>query len=166
MTRLKLLLDLVYLALQTDSTRIITLYVGGSNAVQPIPGVSIEYHSLSHHGQDPEKLSQLRIIQSQQMAAVGAFLAKLRDAREGAATLLDRTSVLFGSAMGNASSHNCKNLPIVLAGGGFRHGQHLEFDRENNTPLARLYVSILQRLGVEVEQFASGRGTLSGLEMA
>jgi hypothetical protein len=165
-TRLKLLLDLIHLALQTDSTRIIALYVGGSNAVQPIPGVSIEYHSLSHHGQDPEKLAQLRIIQTQQMEAVGSFLGKLRQAREGEATLLDRTSVLFGSAMGNASSHNCKNLPIVLAGGGFRHGQHLVFDHENNTPLGRLYVTMLQRMGLEVDQFVSGRGTLPGLEMA
>ena len=165
-TRLRLLLDLIHLAIQTDSTRFITLYVGGSNAVQPIPGVSIEYHSLSHHGQDPEKLTQLRIIQTRQMEAVGNFLGKLRDSREGEATLLDRTSVLFGSAMGNASSHNCKNLPIILAGGGFRHGQHLAFDRENNTPLGRLYVSMLQRLGLEVDQFVSGRGTLPGLEMA
>ena len=165
-TRLKLMLDLVHLAFQTDSTRFVTLYVGGSNAVQPIPGVSIEYHSLSHHGQDPEKLAQLKIIQTRQMEAVGDFLAKLRKRPKAAETLLDRTAVLFGSAMGNASSHNCKNLPIILAGGGFRHGQHLAFDSENNTPLCRLYVSMLQRLGVETDQFVSGRGTLPGLEMA
>ena len=163
-TRLKLLLDLTHLALQTDTTRFISLYIGGSNAVQPIEGVSIEYHSLSHHGQDPEKLAQLRIIQTRQMTAIGEFLGKLRQANEGGQTLLDRTAVLFGSAMGNASSHNCKNLPIILAGGGFRHGQHLAFDQENNSPLARLYVSMLQRLGVESDQFVSGRGTLPGLD--
>jgi len=160
------MLDLVHLALQTDSTRFITLYIGGSNAVQPIPGVSIEYHSLSHHGQDPEKLSQLAILQTKQLEAVGGFLGKLRAAQEGDNTLLDRTAVLFGSAMGNASSHNCKNLPIVLAGGGFRHGQHLVFDHENNTPLGRVYVSLLQRFGLDVDQFVSGRGTLPGLELA
>lgn len=165
-TRLQLMLDLAQLALQTDSTRFIALYISGSNAVQPLSGISIEYHSLSHHGQDPEKLGQLRVIQTKQMQAIGGFLAKLQGAREGDSTLLDRTAVLFGSAMGNASSHNCKNLPIIVAGGGFRHGQHLVFDRDNNTPLARLYVSLLQRLGVEAEQFASGRGTLPGLEMA
>jgi hypothetical protein len=165
-TRLKLMLDLTHLALQTDSTRFISIYVGGSNAVQPIDGVSIEYHSLSHHGQDPEKLAQLRIIQTKQLQAVGEFLGKLRQSREGDQTLLDRTAVMFGAAMGNASSHNCKNLPIVLAGGGFRHGQHLAFDRENNAPLGRLFVSMLQRLGVEADQFVSGRGTLPGLEMA
>ena len=166
LTRLKLMLDLTHLALQTDSTRFIALYIGGSNAVQPIDGVSIEYHSLSHHGQDPEKLAQLRIIQTKQLEAVGKFLGKLRQSREGDQNLLDRTAVLFGSAMGNASSHNCKNLPIILAGGGFRHGQHLVFDRENNTPLGRLYVSMLQRLAVETDQFVSGRGTLPGLAMA
>jgi hypothetical protein len=164
-TRLQLMLDLVHLAVQTDSSRYITLYIGGSNAVQPIDGVSVEYHSLSHHGQDPEKLAQLRIIQTRQMEAVGQFLARLRQSTEAGQTLLDRTAVLVGSAMGNASSHNCKNLPIILAGGGFRHGQHLVFDSENNTPLARLYVSMLQRLGLETDQFVSGRGTLPGLEM-
>jgi hypothetical protein len=166
LTRLKLMLDLTHLALQTDSTRFVSLYIGGSNAVQPIDGVSIEYHSLSHHGQDPEKLAQLRIIQTKQLEAIGEFLGKLRQSREGDHHLLDRTAVMFGSAMGNASSHNCKNLPILLAGGGFRHGQHLVFDRENNTPLGRLYVSMLQRLAVETDQFVSGRGTLPGLEMA
>jgi len=164
--RLKLLLDLVSLAFQTDSTRFVTLYVTGSNAVQPIPGVSMEYHSLSHHGQDPEKLGQLKIVQSRQMEAVGGLLGKLRATREGGDTLLDRTAVLFGSAMGNASSHNCKNLPIVLAGGGFKHGRHLAFDQENNTPLCRLYVSLLQRFGVEIDQFATGKGSLTGLEPA
>lgn len=166
LTRLKLMLDLVFLALQTDSSRFVTLFVDGSNAVQPIPGVSIEYHSLSHHGQDPEKLGQLKIIQSQQLASVGEFLGKLRQTKEGGQTLLDQTMVLCGSAMGNASSHNCMNLPIFLAGGGFKHGQHIAFDQRNNTPLCRLFVSMLQRMGVEADQFGSGKGTLPGLELA
>jgi hypothetical protein len=164
--RLKLLLDLVHLAFVTDSTRFVTLYVGGSNSVQPIPGVSLEYHALSHHGRDPEKLGQLKIVESRQMEAVGELLGKLHRNREGGATLLDRTTVLCGSAMGNASSHNCKNLPIIVAGGGFKHGAHLAFDADNNTPLCRLYVSLLQRQGVEVDQFGSGKGTLPGLEQA
>ena len=165
-TRLELMLDLIHLAFQTDSTRFATLYVGGSNSVQPIPGVSLEYHNLSHHGQDPEKLAQLRIIESRQQAAVGKLIRKLSATREAGGTLLDNTAVLFGSAMGNASSHNCKNLPIVLAGGGFRHGQHLAFNKDENTPLCRLYVSMLQWLGIETDRFASGTGTLPGLEMA
>lgn len=164
--RLKLLLDLVHLAFQTDSTRLISLYVNGSNAVQPIPGVSLEYHSLSHHGKDPEKLAQLKIVETRQMASVGDFIGKLRKTTEGGATLLDRTAVICGSAMGNASSHNCKNLPMLLAGGGFKHGQYIAFDPDNNTPTCRLFVSVLQRMGIEVDQFASGKGTLPGLEMA
>lgn len=161
--RLALVLDLVQLALATDSTRFITLYVTGSNAVQPIPGISMEYHGLSHHGQDPDKLNQLAILETRQMQSVGAFLAKLNATNEGGPSLLDRTMVLMGSAMGNASSHNCKNLPIILAGGGFQHGQHIACDRENNTPLCRLYVSMLQRLGVETDQFGSGKGSLPQL---
>lgn len=165
-TRFKLMLDLVALAFQTDSTRFVTLYVSPSSYVQPIPGISIGFHGLSHHGQDPEKLTQLRLVQTLQMRAVGDFLAKLRAIREAGETVFDRTTTLVGAGMGNASSHSCKNLPIVLAGGGFRHGQHIAFDAVNNTPLCRLYVSILQRFGLDVQQFATGRGALPGLELA
>jgi len=163
LARLKLMLDLVQLALETDSTRFITLYVTGSNAVQPVPGISMEYHGLSHHGQDPEKLSQLAILQTRQMEMVGAFLIRLTAAKEADQTVLDRTMVLLGAAMGNASSHNCKNLPIILAGGGFKHGQHIAFDQDNNTALCRLYVSMLQRLGIDTDRFGSGNGTLPKL---
>ena len=166
LTRLKLMLDLIHLAFQTDTTRLATLYVGGSNSVQPIPGVSIEYHSLSHHGQDPEKLAQLKIVQMNQMAAVGELLGKLQGTKEAGGCLLDNTAVMFGAAMGNASSHNCKNLPIALAGGSFKHGQHLSFSPDDNTPLCRLYVSLLQWIGIETDTFGSGIGTLPGLEFA
>jgi hypothetical protein len=94
------------------------------------------------------------------------FLSKLRSTPEGDETVFDRTTTLIGAAMGNASSHNCKNLPIILAGGGFQHGQHIAFDAVNNTPLCRLYVSILQRFGIEEERFETGNGTLPGLELA
>jgi hypothetical protein len=165
-TRLKLMLDLVALAFQTDSTRFVSLYVSGTSHVQPIPGVSIGFHGLSHHGQDPEKLAQLKVVQTRQVQAVGQFLSKLRTVGEGGESVLDRTSALVGAAMGNASSHSCKNLPIIIAGGGFKHGRHLAVDPVNNTPLCRLYVSILQRFGLEEQQFATGKGTLPGLELA
>ena len=100
------------------------------------------------------------------MTALRDFLARLKQAREGGATLLDRTTVLYGSNLGNASSHDTRNLPILLAGGGFKHGQHLAFDRTHNAPLCKLYVSMLQGLGVEVDRFASGSGRLGGLELA
>jgi hypothetical protein len=73
--------------------------------------------------------------------------------------------VLFGSNLGNASSHNTLNMPIVLAGGGFQHGQHLAFDRKTNYPLPNLYVSMLQRLGIETDSFVTSTGTMRGLEM-
>jgi hypothetical protein len=97
------------------------------------------------------------------MQALGEFLGKLRSTREGDSNLLDQTMVLFGSNLGNASSHNNRNLPIVLAGGGFKHGQHLAFDGKNNYPLPNLYVTMLQRLGLQIDQFASSTGTMSGL---
>jgi hypothetical protein len=74
--------------------------------------------------------------------------------------------VLYGTPMGSANSHSNVNLPVLLAGGGFKHGQHLSFNKENNYPLANLYISMLQRLGLETDQFSTGKGTLRGLEMA
>ncbi len=163
--RLRLLFDLAHLALQTDSTRIITLHVAGASLHEPIPGVNDGHHNLSHHGQDPEKLAQLRLIESKLLTLLAEFLGKLKGTAEAGDTLLGRTAVIFGSNLGNASSHSTKNLPILVAGGGFKHGQHLAFDQDNNTPLCRLFVSVLQRLGTEVDQFASGKGTLPGLEL-
>jgi len=86
-------------------------------------------------------------------------------AEDGGGSLLDRTTVLLGSNLGNASSHSNENLPIILAGGGFKHGQHLAFSAAKNSPLPNLFVTILQRLGLEAERFASSTGTLTGLEM-
>ena len=160
----RLLFDLAHLAIQTDSTRLITILLLGTSLVPPIPGVSDGHHNLSHHGQDPEKLRQLRIVEVEKMKMLNELLTKLSQSREGDVNLLDQTSVLFGSNLGNASSHSCKNLPMLLAGGGFQHGQHLAFDPKNHPPLANLYVSLLQRLGVETDRFASSTGTLTGLE--
>jgi hypothetical protein len=92
-----------------------------------VEGVSEGYHNLSHHGQDPGKIAQLTLIEIEQMKAFRDFLAKLHAADDGGGTLLDRTTVLLGSNLGNASSHSNENLPILVAGGGFKHGQHLAF---------------------------------------
>lgn len=161
--RAKLMFDMTCLALETDSTRIVTLYNPGVNAVPPIAGVTQDYHNLSHHGRDEERLAQLKIVELEQMRIFGEFLGKLRDAQEDGAPLLDRTMVLLGSDLGNGSSHDNHNLPILVAGGGFRHGQHLAFDRDNNYPLPNLFVSMLQQLGLEVDRFASSTGTMTGL---
>ena len=162
--RTRLLFDVTRLALQTDSTRLVTILLGGTSTVPPIPGVSLDHHNLSHHGQDPAKIAQLKVIELETMKALRDLLTGLRQAKEDGATVLDRTMVFFGSNLGNGSSHSCKNLPILLAGGGFKHGQYLAFEANNPPPLSNLYVSLLQRLGVEVDRFGSSTGALTGLE--
>jgi hypothetical protein len=161
--RTKLLLDLTALALQTDSTRLVTVMTGGSTYAPPIPGVTLGHHDLSHHGKDPVKLGQLRIVETEILKLLADFLGKLKSVREDGATLLDRTAVYLGSNLGDGSSHSVKNLPVILAGGGFRHGQHLAFDPNRPPPLCNLYVSLLQRLGVPVDKFGTATGTLAGL---
>ncbi len=161
----RLMFDLIHLALQTDSTRIITLLLLGTSQVPPVPGVSMGHHDLSHHGQDPKKIAQLRLIEIEKMKIVRDLLAKLKGTGEQGDSLLDRTTVLFSSNLGNAANHSTKNLPIVLAGGGFRHGQHLAFDPKSPPPLSNLYVSLLQRLGIGADRFGSSTGTLTGLEL-
>jgi len=161
--RSRLMFDLVRLALQTDSTRVITLSLSTFSVVPHVPGVKNETHGLTHHGNEPDKIAELRKIEEAQLAVFGEMLAAFRDTRETGGNLLDRTQVLYGSCLGNANSHSNQNLPLILAGGGFRHGQHLTFDTVNNTPLANLYVSMLQNLGVENDKFATSSGTLRGL---
>ena len=161
--RSRLMFDLVRLALQTDSTRVVTLSLSTFSVVPHVPGVKNETHGLTHHGNEPDKISELRKIEEAQLAVFGEMLSAFRDTRETGGNLLDRTQVLYGSCLGNANSHSNQNLPLILAGGGFRHGQHLSFDTVNNTPLANLYVSMLQNLGVEADKFATSTGSLRGL---
>jgi len=161
----KLMFDLIRLALQTDSTRVVTLSLSTFSVVPHVPGVKSETHGLTHHGNEPEKIAELRQIEAAQMSALAYLLGTLRDTKEAGASLLEHTQVLYGSCLGNANSHSNQNLPIILAGGGFKHGKHLAFDPTNNTPLANLFVSMLQRLGIEADKFASGTGTLRGLEI-
>lgn len=163
--RTQLLFDLAHLSLQTDSTRLITIMLLGTSLVPPIQGVSDGHHNLSHHGQDAGKLKQLQIVEQEKLKVLNDLLTKLKQTKEQDQTLLDRTMVFFGSNLGNASSHSCRNLPVLLAGGGFRHGQHLAHDPVKNAPLSNLYVSMLQRLGLEADSFGSSTGTLNGLDL-
>jgi hypothetical protein len=158
--------DLTHLALQTDSTRLITIEVHGANGPPRIPGVSMGHHDLSHHGQDPTKLAQLKIVDTETMKLLGELLGKLKQTKEEGVSLLDQTMVFFGSNLHSGSSHATTNLPVLLAGGGFKHGQYLAFDPKNNSPLCNLYVTMLQRLGIEADKFGSSTGTLMGLETA
>jgi hypothetical protein len=161
--RMKLLFDLTHLALQTDSTRLITIMLGGSTHAPPIQGVSLGHHDLSHHGKDPNKLAQLKIVELETMKTFRDLLGKLKGSKEDGATLLDRTTIFLGSNLGDGSSHAVKNLPVLVAGGGFKHGQHLAFDPQNPPPLCNLFVSMLQKLDLPVDKFSSSTGTLTGL---
>ncbi len=163
--RTKLLFDLTHLALQTDSTRLITIVLAGSTNPPPIEGVSLGHHDLSHHGKDPGKLEQLKIVETETLKTLHDLLAKLKQTREDDSDLLERTTVYLGSNLGDGSSHSVKNLPVLVAGGGFRHGQHLAFDPQNPPPLCNLYVNMLQRLGIETDKFSNSTGTLTGLEL-
>ncbi len=160
----RLLFDLTHLALQTDSTRLVSMLLLGTSLVPPITGVSLGHHDLSHHGQDASKIEQLKKVELEKMKLVYELLEKLKKTEEQGETLLDRTMIFFSSNLGNASNHSTRNLPVLFAGGGFKHGQHLAFDPKNGPPLSNLYVSMLQRLGIETDKFASSTGTLTGLE--
>ena len=162
--RSRLMFDLIRLALQTDSTRVVTLTLSTFSVVPHVPGVKSETHGLTHHGNEPAKIAELRKVEEAQMTAFGELLSAFRGVAETGGTLLDRTQVLYGSCLGNANSHSNQNLPLILAGGGFKHGRHLAFDTQNNTPLANLFVNLLQGLGIEADKFASSTGTLSGLK--
>jgi hypothetical protein len=159
--RLRLLLDLVPLAVQTDSTRLFTIMVQGLPSAPLVPGVSIDHHGLSHHGKEPGKVEQLRRIEEAQFAAVRDLIAALAKKEEAGRRLLDSTMVMFGSNLGNANSHEPTNLNIVLAGGGFKHAGHVAFDQKNNTPLSNLFVTMLQRMNIETDRFGSSEGTVS-----
>jgi BMFP domain-containing protein YqiC len=168
MAKVKIMYDLARLAFETDSTRAITLMLNsvGTPVVQ-IDGATItdSYHNLSHHGMAEEKLSQLKVIDEWQMKLLAELLQGLKSVQEEGGTLLDRTMVLYGTNLGDANAHSTTNLPTLLAGGGFRHGQHLAFDRSRNYPLPNLFVSMLQRMGIEETSFGPSTGTMRGLEM-
>lgn len=169
MDKVKLMYDMALLAFETDSTRSISLLLDSVNS----PAIEFGdtrttdgYHNLSHHGRSEEKIAQLKVIDEWHMKLLGDLLAQLKARKEDGETLLDRTMVLYGSNLGNANTHVTTNLPVIFAGGGFRHGRHLAFDQQHNYPLPNLFVSILQRMGFETDRFATATGTMRGLEPA
>jgi hypothetical protein len=169
MDKVKLMYDMARLAFETDSTRLITLMLDSVNS----PTIEVEgaeitdgYHNLSHHGKSAAKIKQLEAIDREHMKMLNSLFSELKTSREDSEALLDRTMVLYGSNLGNANTHVTTNLPVLLAGGGFKHGQHLAYDRERNYPLPNLFVSMLQRMGLETDKFATSTGTMKGLEPA
>ncbi len=159
--------DLISLALQTDSTRVATLEIGNTFAIRDL-GIKAGYHSLSHHGKVQTNIDQLVQIETYQLEQMARFLGILKLIQEpnSDGTLLDHTMVLHGSGMGNANSHTNSDLPLVLAGGGFRHGEHKRYpkDGRSRVPLSNLFVTMLQRFGLETDTFSLSTGTLTGLD--
>ena len=160
-----LMLSMARLAFESDSTRIVTLMVDAFATppfkLHPDQNTTDGYHNLSHHGQSESKVQQLMDADHQQMMLLHKLFSKLAEVREGEDRLLNRTMILFGSNMGDANTHDNTNLPILLAGGGLKHGQHLAFRRHHNLPLCNLNVTMLQHLGLKIESFGSSAGTLN-----
>jgi hypothetical protein len=168
MEKVKAMYNLAKLAFETDSTRTITLMLNSvGTPVVAVPGATItdDYHNLSHHGKAEDKLAQLKVLDEWQMKLLAGLFEDLKSVREADESLLDRTMILYGSNLGDANAHSTTNMPTIFAGGGFRHGQHLAFDQSRNYPLPNLFVSMLERLGIEEDTFASSTGTMRGLEM-
>lgn len=153
--------DLVHLALLNDSTRVVSLYLYSHNENLLMDGISLTHHDASHHGQDESKLKQLAVIEEEEMKLFAGLLTKLKGSSEAGSNLLDRTVIVHASNLGNASSHSTNNLPVLLAGGGFRHAGHVAFDRKENAPMSNLFVRMLQRMGLEIDRFGSSTGTMS-----
>jgi hypothetical protein len=169
MDKVRAMYDLTRLAFETDSTRAITLMLNSvATPVVNLPGETItdSYHNLSHHGKADEKLVQLKVLDEWHMKLLAKLFSDLDAVKEGGESLLDRTMILYGSNLGDANAHSTTNLPTLFAGGGFKHGQHLAFDPAQNYPLPNLFVSMLQRMGLSEDKFASSTGTMRGLEMA
>jgi len=168
MDKVKLMYDMARLAFETDSTRAISLMLDSVNSpaiefgdVKTTDG----YHNLSHHGKSKEKLAQLKSIDEWHMKLLADLFGQLNSVHEEGEPLLDRTMIVYGSNLGNANTHVTTNMPTLFAGGGFKHGQHIAFDMQHNYPLPNLFVSMLQRMGLETDRFASATGTMRGLEM-
>jgi len=168
--RVPLYYDLMSLAIQTDSTRVLSLALADIGANLGGFKITRGYHQLTHHGKVPEYLTELSVIEQFHMHQFSRFLDQLKTIQEpNGKSLLENSMVLFGSGMGNASSHSNKNLPLILAGGGFKHGEHKSYFKDQakrkSTSASKLYVSMLQRFGVETDAFGTANGTLTGLEV-
>ncbi len=168
MEKTALMYQMASLAFQTDSTRSMTLLLDSNNSPTiQVDGASISdgYHNLSHHGKNESKLKQLDAIDRAHMKELNTFLNALKSTREEEGHLLDQTLIVYGSNFGDANKHTTTNMPIVVAGGQIRHGQHLAFDQANNYPLPNLFVSMLNSMGIRTEHFASSTGSMRGLDL-
>ena len=168
MDKVRLMYDMARLCFETDSSRAVTLMLDSVNTpaldIDHVHTTTDGYHSLSHHGKSAKKLDQLKQIDSMHMRLLAKLMEDLKTSKEEGAPLLDRTMILYGSNFGNANAHTTTNMPTLFMGGGFNHGQHLMFDTERNYPLPNLFVSMLQRMGIDADKFASSTGVMRGLD--
>lgn len=160
------MLEISYLAFLTDTTRIISFE--WSREAGGFGGGGENHHEMSHHGGDPGMLSSLARIDRFHLERLGRLMTFLKSTRDGEASMLDNTMILFGSGMnsGKGGEHSPKNLPLLVGGGrglGLKHGQHLAFDQDNHPPLSNLLLTMIQKMGLEVDSFNDSTGTLSGL---
>ncbi|MGJ8726332.1 MAG: DUF1552 domain-containing protein [Roseibacillus sp.] len=163
-TEASMMFDLVHLAIESDSSRIFTISFGMHNRRIDLDGVNSGYHSLSHHGRRPDKLKQLEVLESNYVTQVSRLMDRLKESGSEGGNLLDETMILFGSALSDAARHSNRDLPIMLAGGGFQHKGHVDMQQtvnKNATPLNNLYTSMLQNFGLEVEKYNSATGDLN-----
>ena len=158
--RLSLMLQIIPLILDTDSSRVVSVMIQDHGAAIQLPGVNADQHNLSHHGQDESKIAQLKMIETAIVNKFGDLLRDLSLRQNGGVSLLDSTTVLFGSNLGNANSHLPKNLPILVAGGPFAHGKHHIYEAEEAPPLSNLFLTLLQGMGVPAESFGHSTGSL------
>lgn len=162
----RLMFDLQLLAFQGDITRVITFQIARetSNRSYPEIGVSDPHHPLSHHGDDPEKIARMAKINAFHVSLFAEYLQKLRETPEGNGSLLDNVLLLYGSGIGNPNVHDHTNLPIIVAGGaagGMKGNRHIQYDKP--TPLANLHLTLLDKVGVQLDSFGDSDGMIDGL---
>ena len=159
--RARLVMGLVPLIVQSDASRVVSVVIHDHGVVPQVEGVNSEHHNLSHHGKDPAKIAQLKKIERELVTCFDDLLTKMKSKTEAGGSLLDHTMTLFGSNLGNANAHDPRNLPILLAGGGIKHGGHVAHDRAENTPLSNLFVRMLHNMEIEGDSFGTSSGELS-----
>jgi len=162
----RLMFDLQLLAFRGDITRVSTFQLARetSNRTYPETGVTDPHHPLSHHGNDPKKIEKMSRINRYHVSLFAEFLENLRNTPEGDGNLLDHSLILYGSGMGDPNLHDHTNLPVLVAGGaagGMTGNRHLRYD--DPTPLANLHLSLLDKVGVDLEKFGDSTGPIEAL---
>ena len=154
-TKIRNLFELAKLAFRTDSTRVITFSMDWISGAIKVPGVTGGWHTLSHHGGRKDRIAKLSKIETDTLRHFNRFLFEMDQIKEEGGTLLDHTTVVMGSNFGDASNHTHNNLPMIVAGGGYRHQTHTVLEKP--TPLCNLYLELLHKHDLDVESFGSSQ---------